>query len=722
MLISYKELATLCFLLILVLAALFFYTRNIGGKKGFLGLAVLLLFSYSVGLLYELQYLKDARLFLIFFYLQGTLAATSLFFFLSQHTTLISWHKFPKSLLFLVEPLIAISLVLYAVPAEMTIELYARELPLSKHAIWQEAHNFYLVVILLLTTTLVVPYLSFGTKVPQKAARSVLFATLFPLAALLFFREPIGGKLFQIHMYAFTFSSIVLGAYLFKTSLGNLPLITRDHAVENMNEGWVLLDTKNRIVDVNPSAERILYTSKAKVYGKDAKVIFARWPNIAKSLEAQQEFDGKGSLSIEGRIRYLHVRIFRIQDNEESVSGRLILLRDHTDRRQADAARQDARDEMFSLLHSISGAASRSENINDFIVATMYQLSYSFETKAIAIFLVDKELHKDHFLLVAHQGIAPGNVKQIAYLDQSYPLISQIAKTQQPILIKDTKGDPNIPNILRDAFDGHLLVVPIIDEDDFVGLLLMTRENISFSDDEIIRLEIASRQVGSFVENNRRRHIASTLAERQRLIRDLHDSVTQRLYGLVMMTESARLGISTGAINNPEELVSQLGFDARQALKEMRLFLYKLQPVDIERNGFISSLLHRLEAVEGRAGLDTKLDIDQTVILSLEEQVHLYLIAQEVLNNIIKHANASMVRVIFKKARVNIHLKISDDGKGFDPKEASRSGLGMKNIRERAKIIGAKVKIDSAPGEGSMVSVVVRQDDAQSEKAKGERV
>jgi PAS domain S-box-containing protein len=242
----------------------------------------------------------------------------------------------------------------------MTIELYARELPLSKHAIWQEAHNFYLVVILLLTTTLVVPYLSFGTKVPQKAARSVLFATLFPLAALLFFREPIGGKLFQIHMYAFTFSSIVLGAYLFKTSLGNLPLITRDHAVENMNEGWVLLDTKNRIVDVNPSAERILYTSKAKVYGKDAKVIFARWPNIAKSLEAQQEFDGKGSLSIEGRIRYLHVRIFRIQDNEESVSGRLILLRDHTDRRQADAARQDARDEMFSLLHSISGAASRS--------------------------------------------------------------------------------------------------------------------------------------------------------------------------------------------------------------------------------------------------------------------------------------------------------------------------------------------------------------------------
>ncbi len=722
MLISLKELSFLLLIFIIFLSALSFYKRNLVGKKSFLGLALILLISYSMDLLYEHHSLQGAKLFLIIFYIEGSLAATTLLFFLSQYTIQPPWTIFPRNLIFLIEPLISV-LILSSLPPEMSVEQFAADLPLLQLSAWQFFHQFYVVAILLLTLTLVTPYLSFGTKILQSAAQLIFLAAFLPFATMLF-SETINNGLFQTQMLAFMLSSIFLGLFISRTSAKNLPLLTRDHAVESMHEGWVLLDTKNRIVDVNPSAERILYTSKANIYGEDAKVIFARWPNIAKSLETQQEFDVKGSLSIEGNIRYLHVRILRIQNFKGLVSGRLILLRDHTERRQAEAARQEARDEMFSLLHSISGAASRSENTNEFIIAAMYQLGYSFETKAIAIFLVDQELHKNkhHFLLVAHQGIAPENVKKISYFDQTHDFVSQLAKSLQPILVRDTKDDLRIPNFLRDALDGCLLIIPIIAEDEFVGLLLMTRENNSYTDDEIVRLEIVSRQVGSFIQSDRRRHIASTLAERQRLIRDLHDSVTQRLYGLVMMTESARLGFSAGTIKEPEELVSQLGFNARQALKEMRLFLYKLQPVDIERDGFISALLHRLEAVEGRSCLEIKLDIDQNLVLSLEEEVHLFLIAQEVLNNVIKHANANTVRVSFKKARVNIHLKISDDGKGFDPQKISRSGLGMMNIKERTKIIGAKMKVDSALGEGTTVTIRIRQDTAQLIRASGEEI
>ncbi len=683
MLISYAEISLLSLIVLVLASAFFLHKQNLSGRHGFAGLAVTLLASYVIHLLYK---------------------------------------QFPNNLVFLIEPLISIFLITLVVPWKMDLEQFSTELPLIKYSFWQDLHRVYLAALLLLTITLIVPHLSFGTRFSKKTSQLIFLAAFIPFAVSIFFTEFFEGGLFKIQMYAFTFSSVILSVHFLKTKQNSLPLLTREHVVESMHEGWVLLDTENRIVDVNPSAERILYTSKASTYGKEAKVIFARWPNIAKALETQQEFDSKGSLNIDGHIRYLHVRILRIQNSRGLVSGRLVLLRDHTERRQAEAARQEARDEMFSLLHSISGAASRSENTNDFIVATMYQLGYSFETKAIAIFLVDQELYKNkhHFLLVAHQGVASENVKEIAHLDQSFALISELAKTRQPILVKEAKNEHLLPNILRDAFDGCLLILPIIDDDEFVGLLLMTRENTSFSDDEIIRLEIASRQIGSFVQNDRRRHIASTLAERQRLIRDLHDSVTQRLYGLVMMTESARLRLSAGAIDNPEKLITELGFNTRQALKEMRLFLYKLQPVDIERNGFIASLLHRLEAVEGRAGLETKLDIDQTLILSLELQVHLYLIAQEVLNNIIKHANAKTVKISFKKARVNIHFKISDDGKGFDPQKANRAGLGMMNIRERAKIIGAKLKIDSAPEKGCTVSVIIRQDNTQSDKAVGE--
>ena len=717
--LTLSEFLFLSLLLIVFFSGLFFYTRNRVGKGSFLTLTLIPLVSYATDLLYKYSDFNRANFFLVILYLGSTLAATSLFFLLSQFTLHSRLIKFPYNLLLLIEPAISIVIIL-SLPAKTSLLEYTTNLPLSEFWAWEYFHKLYIIGILLLTITLVAPYISFGTKLLRNAAHFIFIAAFLPIAPM-FLGENAVQVIFHAQMFSFTLSSIFLGLFLFKTSTEKLPLLTRDHAVESMQEGWILLDAKNRIVDVNPSAEEILYTSKANIYGADAKVIFARWPNIAKSLETQQEFDAKGSLSIKEGIRHLHIRILQVRNSQDVFVGRLILLRDNTERRQAEAARQEARDEMFSLLHSISGAASRSENTDEFILAALYQLGYSFESKAIAVFLVDEELHKNkhHLLLVAHQGIASENIKKIAFLDEKYEIVSEIAKSREAILIEDTKSDSRVPDFLRDTLEGCLLLIPIIDEDEFVGLLLMTRENNTYSDDEIVRLEIVSRQVGSFVQNDRRRHIASTLAERQRLIRDLHDSVTQRLYGLVMMTESARLGFSAGTIDEPEELVAQLGFSARQALKEMRLFLYKLQPVDIERAGFISALLHRLEAVEGRAGLEVKLDIDQNLVLSMEEDVHLFLIAQEVLNNIIKHANASTVKISFRKARIHIHLKISDDGSGFNIQEANRSGLGMMNIRERAKIIGANVKINSIPGQGTTVAILIRQGTVQKTKSAG---
>jgi signal transduction histidine kinase len=158
------------------------------------------------------------------------------------------------------------------------------------------------------------------------------------------------------------------------------------------------------------------------------------------------------------------------------------------------------------------------------------------------------------------------------------------------------------------------------------------------------------------------------LAERQKLVRDLHDSVTQKLYGLLALTRAAQAGLEAGTPTMPAEVLSQISENTRQALKEMRLFLYGLQPVDLEHEGLVSVLHERLAAVEGRADVKTRIITDGEVCLPLPKEVALYYVAQEALNNILRHANAKSVTVQLKQTRASILLVIEDDGCGFDPR------------------------------------------------------
>ena len=478
-----------------------------------------------------------------------------------------------------------------------------------------------------------------------------------------------------------------------------------------MQEGWVVVDSENRIVDINSFAKMLLNISKKKTYGTHVKEMFFRWPNILKILASDQDADVRVSFSTKGRFLYLHVKVLLLKNPMGATIGRLILLRDYTEHRQAEESRQLARDEMFSLLHSISGAASRSENTIEFITASMYQVAYSFMSQSIAIFFNDKEAENQRFLLAAHQGVEDNCLEGLAFIDEKDALISEIIKSRKSIQIKDTRTDNRISVALVNAFSEDLLFVPIISEEDFLGLILISCEGPGYSENEITRLEIVAEQVGSFVRIERRRHIASTLSERQRLIRDLHDSVTQRLYALVMTAEAAKLGMESGNISQSSKVIAQLSLHAHQALKEMRLFLHNLQPIDLEREGLAAVLMHRLEAVEGRASLERTIDIDENLGLGPEEELSLFFIAQEALNNIIKHANASVIRVKLKKSKIGILLEVHDNGKGFELDKVNRYGLGLNNMSERAKQINAILKISSARNIGTRVVVLLRDAD-----------
>jgi signal transduction histidine kinase len=266
-----------------------------------------------------------------------------------------------------------------------------------------------------------------------------------------------------------------------------------------------------------------------------------------------------------------------------------------------------------------------------------------------------------------------------------------------------------------------LLAVPLAIKDEIYGAVgLYFCLPRAFSDEEIDLALAFADQAALAIENARlreRAERAAVIEERGRLARDLHDSVTQSLYSLTLFAEAAHRVASLGDAARITQYLQRVSSTALQALKEMRLLVHELRPLALERDGLIGALQQRLDAVEGRAGIQARLLVEGDIDLPMVVEAELYHIAQEALNNALKHATASavVVRMSCQPASATIggtrliRLEVSDNGCGFDPDHASEhGGLGLISLRERAARLGGEVHIRSAPGQGTSVIVDCR--------------
>lgn len=205
----------------------------------------------------------------------------------------------------------------------------------------------------------------------------------------------------------------------------------------------------------------------------------------------------------------------------------------------------------------------------------------------------------------------------------------------------------------------------------------------------------------------------AVVEERSRLARELHDAVTQTLFSASLLAEAL-----PGAYeNDPEEgraLLDELRQLSRGALAEMRTLLMELRPSALgEAN--MDELLHQLgEAAAGREGIPVKVTVDNPCPLPPDVHVTLYRIAQEALNNAVKHSRATEIAIKLDHLPTNGHgcqsdtirLCIQDNGRGFDPTNIPSNHLGLGIMRERAESIGAQLSLDSQPGNGTTIRVI----------------
>jgi PAS domain S-box-containing protein len=503
---------------------------------------------------------------------------------------------------------------------------------------------------------------------------------------------------------------MILAYGLFRHRLLEVFPIARDVVIEKMGDGWMVLDAHNRVVDLNPAAEKLIGLSREKIFGQPAEKVLSNWQNI--NNPDAKELSIKGSVILDGEWRYLQMRVSPLF-NQSHLIGKMIGWRDVTERQKAEEARRQVRDDLFILLHAISGAASRAVNLDDFLVEALYQIVYSFRSQSSTIFLLEEDSARpggSRLILIAHHGLSEKAAGRMTSLEGIPGVIKKVIEEKEALLIPDISADARIPVNMRQSGMKSLLVVPLLIEEQVIGIISLGRsEGQVYNTDEISRLSAIADEVATFIHSDRQRQLTIALTERERLVRDLHDSVSAKLYGLLQLTEAAQAGLEAGRADMPALVLPSIGDNARQALKEMRLFLHELQPVDLEREGLVSVLTQRLSAVEGRANIKFNLMMDDEISLPVETKVALYFIAQEALNNVLRHANAGSVKLRLEQTRTAILFEVVDDGCGFDTMQESIGGIGLRNMKERASKIGGKFKLISSPGKGTSVKVTIHR-------------
>jgi len=205
----------------------------------------------------------------------------------------------------------------------------------------------------------------------------------------------------------------------------------------------------------------------------------------------------------------------------------------------------------------------------------------------------------------------------------------------------------------------------------------------------------------------------AALLERQRLARELHDSVSQALFSMTLHARTAERqlaaeGIDAGAPATTS--VRRLAELTQGALAEMRALIFELRPSALGEEGLVTALTRQAAALTAREGVPIEVTgpgerptLDPTV------EEHLYRLTLEAMNNAVKHAHASGIRITFSVAVDGLAIEITDDGVGFDPSQPHPGHLGQSTMAERAAAINAELRVESAAGAGCTVTVNLPQ-------------
>lgn len=302
-------------------------------------------------------------------------------------------------------------------------------------------------------------------------------------------------------------------------------------------------------------------------------------------------------------------------------------------------------------------------------------------------------------------------VAAVAPIPVDGSLAGQVVRQGKPVVVNDPAHFDQVRVYQWPADLTALLAVPLHVNGGIIGVLDVVNKEGGFTDQDIPVMSVFANQAAMAIEHARLQQQAeelAVLAERQRLARELHDSVTQSLYSVTLYANAATLALAASKVDVTAGYLQELQETAQEGLRDMRLLIFQLHPPVLETEGLVAALQARLAAVEGRANLQTEFRVSEERRLPIAVESELFWIAQESLTNVRKHAAAQHVTVHLHYTAATVCLEVADDGVGFDPGAVpTQEQGGLRTIAERAARIGGRLTYESQPGAGTRVKVEV---------------
>lgn len=289
-------------------------------------------------------------------------------------------------------------------------------------------------------------------------------------------------------------------------------------------------------------------------------------------------------------------------------------------------------------------------------------------------------------------------------------LTRRLLAGEAPIVLQDVALEPSYMLDPEDPTRSWI-GVPLLVRNEVIGALALDKTECSFYDEEDGRTVLAfANQAAIAIENARlydRSREQDILQERNRLARELHDSLSQALFSMVLNAEAANLFFDIDP-GKARAQIAVLYETANAALKEMRSLIFELRPANLEQEGLAMVLSKHAKLMGDRHGINIRVDVKGQRRLPLHIEKALFRVAQEALNNIMKHARATEATIMLSTQEDTAYLKIKDNGIGIATGSAKPNTLGLTSMRERVDQLGGTFEIGPNPsGQGTMVSVSI---------------
>jgi PAS domain S-box-containing protein len=490
---------------------------------------------------------------------------------------------------------------------------------------------------------------------------------------------------------------------------------------EHVRDAVVVADAASgQIVLWNPAAEKLFGYSVTEAAGLSVEALV---PEHLKSRHraglARYLTTGHGAILDAGTV----VEVPALRKSGEEITVELSLnpvrdaamigpfvlaiVRDVSERVQlrAEAAR---RLKELEAIYEADETLHRSLRLDDVLHGLVNLATDILEADKTTVLVWD-ERH-ERLIPGATRGFRPESVARMSHA-LGEGITGRVAQTRLPISVPDARSDPRVVHTITDPEAiCSLLHVPIQVDGELFGVFGVNycRPRTFTGAEERLLLALAQRAAVA-IANARQYQEAqytATLEERQRLARELHDAVTQTLFAAGLNAQ-ALPDIWATDPRQGRECLRELQRLTWGALAEMRTVLVELRPATLTEMD-LGELLHQLaQAATARAPqLEVIVTVDGDRQISPDAQVVLYRVAQEALNNVVKHADAQHALVHLVRRSDGVELSVSDDGRGFDPASIPAGHLGVRIMRERVTTIGGVLSIGAEPGVGTHLRVV----------------